>query len=362
MGHQNKDEAARLLRSCRQEAGLSQHGLAETAGVSIGVVRDLEQGRTSRLQERSIVMLARALGLPGPKEEEFVRTLRGARPCRQPFRASANGSGLPPQAVSGFWLRVLGSLQAWRDGTWIELGPPGQRAVLGLLALSPDKLVSREAIIDALWGEHPPITAVSLVQAYVSRLRRILDPGGGAREPQAMLVSAATGYCLRLRYDELDLLAFRAMTGAAETASRSDPARACDLYDEALRLWQGEPLADVRILRSHPALGSLLRQFRATIIDQAQTACGAGLHQRSLAWLEDLIIREPFDEKAHAHLMIALAGSGEQAAALRVYEDLRQRLDEQLGLLPGPELRDAYQRILRQEMTAAPRPPRSGRV
>ena len=352
--HRDRNEAARLLRGYRREARLTQHGLAGMAGISIGVVRDLEQGRTLRLHERSITALVRAFGLAGQREEEFVRALRGSPPRGHWEQAPASEAGLPPHAYGGLWLRVLGPLQASRDSTRIDLGPAGQRALLGLLALSPDELVSREVIIDALWGEHPPTTAVSMVQSKVSRLRGMLDPGENARDPRAALVSAATGYSLRLGPDGLDLLAFHAMAGAAKTARYSDPAAACDLYDQALLLWQGEPLADVPILRSHPALSRLVRRLRATTIEYAEVACGVGLHERVLFWLEDLAVREPFDERVHAQYMIALAGGGEQAAALRVYQNLRHRLDEQLGLLPGAELRDAYQRILRQDLIAAP--------
>lgn len=356
MDYQDNNGAARLLRGYRREAGLTQHGLAETAGISIGVVRDLEQGRTSRLQERSIMALVRAFGLAGRREDEFVRALRGASSRGHSVPAPAEAASLPPQAHGGLWLRVLGPLQAWRDGTSIDLGQSGQRAVLGLLALSPNGLVSRKVIIDALWGDHPPTTAVSLVQSHVSRLRRTLEPGKNARDPQTMIVSTATGYCLRVGTDKLDLLAFRAMVSAAKMARCSDAGAACDLYDEALRLWQGEPLADVRMLGGQAAVSSLVRQLRVTIIEYAEVACGAGLHERVLFWLEDLTVREPFDERAHAQLMIALAGDGEQAAALRVYENMVHRLDEQLGLRPGAELRDAYQRILRQDLIVAPKP------
>jgi DNA-binding SARP family transcriptional activator len=253
-------------------------------------------------------------------------------------------------------MQVLGPLAAWRFGQAVELGAPKQRAVLAVLALRANGLVHREAIIDAVWGQEPPATAVNLVQSYASRLRRALDPGRSPASGGGLLVTAGSGYWLRLGTAQLDLLSFELLVGRARAAaSAGDAGAACALYEQALELWRGEPLADVDCLRGHPAVIDLGRRWAAATAEYAEAAIGVGLGERVLGHLRALAGREPLNERAHALLMLALAGSGQQAAALHLYDDLRRRLDDQLGVRPGPELADAHVRVLRQQVPAAGR-------
>jgi len=171
-------------------------------------------------------------------------------------------------------------------------------------------------------------------------------------------VSTGTSYRLSVTAEHLDLLAFQDEAGRAQAAQSSqDAAAACDLYEQALRLWRGDPLADVDRLRRHPAVIGLYRQRSAVIVAHAEAACTARLYNQVLPHLRPLTLREPLHERAHALLMIALAGTGRQAAALKVFEDLRHRLDEQLAVRPCAELADAHQRVLRQQIPAAREPP-----
>jgi transcriptional regulator with XRE-family HTH domain len=160
-----------LVREYRRAAGLTQRQLAQRSGLSIAAVRDLEQGRRYRPRSGSLAALAGALGL----DRRQAHALAAAADA-EPSAPAGDGSGL--------WLAALGPLAAWRDGRPLELGPPRQRVALGLLALQPGELVRRETVIDVLWGQQPPATATVLVQAQVSRLRRVLDPGsrGGLLE------------------------------------------------------------------------------------------------------------------------------------------------------------------------------------
>jgi DNA-binding SARP family transcriptional activator/DNA-binding XRE family transcriptional regulator len=323
---------AALLRGYRHDAGLTQHELARRAGLSVGAVRDLEQSRTRRPLPGSLTALAAALNLNPAQAEELglAVTVRGLR------------------------LQVLGPLTAWRDGAAISLGGPGRRAVLGLMALTPGSLLHRAAIIDVLWPGNPPANAVSLVQAHVSRLRQTLDIGRPTTGEGPALLSAGASYRLRVGTGELDLLSFRQLAAAARMAcSRGDHRAACDQYEQALELWQGEPLADVDLLRGHPAVAGLGRQRSETVIEYAQVASAAGQHGQVLALLFELAAREPLNEAAHKQLMLALAGSGRQAEALTVYHDMRRRLDEELAIPPGPDLAEAYLRVLRQDIPAA---------
>jgi DNA-binding SARP family transcriptional activator/tetratricopeptide (TPR) repeat protein len=329
--------AAALLREYRQAAGLSQRRLAELAQLSIGVVRDLEQHRTSRLRAESARRLAGALTLDQGRALEFARAAR-------------NTAAEPPDPSTGRGLRlaVLGPVTAWRDGVRTGLGPARQRAVLGLLALTPNVPVHRKTIIDALWGDDVPATAVHLVQVYVNRLRRLLDPG-------RLLTSAGSSYELVAAGGQLDLMVFQAHASCAaraHTAGELGPA--CEAYARALDTWRAEPLADIEILHAHPVVVAL-RQCRSDlVIRYAEAATAAGRHEDVLPRLRELAAAEPLNERAHAALMLALAGSGQQAAALALFDDLRRRLDDQLGVRPGAELADAQQRVLRQDVPREP--------
>ena len=225
--------------------------------------------------------------------------------------------------------------------------------MLGLLAISPDELVRRETIIDAIWGEDPPATAVNLVQTYVSRLRHRLDPDRPPRDGDGLLTSVGTGYRIRAGVPELDLAAFgHTVERARVLHAAGDPAAACGRYESALRLWRGAPLADIDLLRGHLAVVGLAGRRWSVVMEYAEVALATGRPLQVLPHLEALSRAEPLNERGHAQLMLALALAGRQAAALRAYEDLRQRLDDQLGVRPGPELARAHLRVLRQDLPA----------
>lgn len=343
MNRDDGEKAAKLIRRYRQAAGLTQQELASRAGVGVGVVRDLEQGRTAHVRRESAARLSKALGLDGYHAAELnsvawphaART-RGARRSR-PAR--------------GLRLRVLGPVDAWRGGVPVALGTARQRAVLALLALSANVGLHREAIIDALWQDDPPDSAVNVVQAWVGRLRRVLDPGRRPRDPDGLLVSAGTSYRLRLTAREFDLLDVRERASRARAAAWSgDPAAAGALYQSALELWTGEPLADLDVLRGHSAVAELAHLRTTLVLRFAESAFKSGEHDQVLPHLRSLAARDPLNEQAHAQLMIALAGCGQQAAALALFEAIRHRLDDQLGVYPGAELVRAHQTVLRQDL------------
>jgi DNA-binding SARP family transcriptional activator len=327
-------EAARLgtlILGYRQAARLSQQELAGRAAISVGAVRDLEQGRTRRPRPGSLAALAAALGLSPAQAGELRRASTG-----------------------GAWLQVLGPLRAWQDGLLVPLGGPERRAVLGLLTMAEGSLVHRTAIVDALWPDDPPANAVRLVQAHVSRLRRALEPGRLPHEPDGLLTASGASYRLRAGPGQLDLLAFRRLTEAARAAGLSgDQEAAFGQYRQALDLWRGDPLADVELLCGHPAVAGLARQRDEVVIEYARAASAVGRHDQVLTALRDLVAREPLNEQAHAQLMIALAGCGQQAEALAAYHDLCRRLDDELAIRPGPGVAGAHQLILRQSVPAA---------
>jgi DNA-binding SARP family transcriptional activator/DNA-binding XRE family transcriptional regulator len=364
-GESDKDpHFGALVRAYRREMGLTQRELAARAGLSLAALRDFEQSRRRRPRAHSLAALidgldldrdqaaglARAAALPRPRPDEVSSVHR-----RQGDSDSAR-RGHSPGRDKGLWLSVLGPLEAWAEGKPLRFGSPARRAVLGLLLLDPGVPVRRDAIVDLLWGDSPPRTAVSLVQAHVSRIRRALKGGRRFDNDDEVIDSFGDAYRLSLSAMEVDLLHFRDLAARA-AAARGDghDATAAEYYERAVSLWRGEPFADVAALRGHPGITALRQELVGVLLQYAEVTRELGQHNRVLVRLQALADAEPLNERVHAYLMIALAGSGQQADAIRVYEGVRSRLDRELGLYPGEELADAYMRVLRQDLRAPDR-------
>jgi DNA-binding SARP family transcriptional activator/transcriptional regulator with XRE-family HTH domain len=358
-----------LVRRHRHAAGLTQLELADKAGISVAALRDFEQSRRHRPRPGTLAALARALGLDPDETAGFTRAAaswrRSAEPGIRSWQAGSAGTMAPPESSRGLWLAALGPLEAWKDGTPLSLGPPAQRAVLGLLLMEPGVFVRRDTIIDVLWGEAPPRTAVGLLQAHVSRIRRLLDPrkgtgyGDGVVDGGGVISSVRGAYRLNLSCRQLDLLVFRDLAARAAAAwAAGEETTAIECYDHAVGLWRGDPLADLEPLNGYPSITALSTELVGVLLRYAEVACAVGLHFRVLPRLRALADADPLNEPAHARLMIALAGCGQQAAAIRVYEGVRSRLDKELGLYPGEELTESYMRVLRQDIRSG----KTGRV
>ncbi|MEV4623924.1 BTAD domain-containing putative transcriptional regulator [Asanoa sp. NPDC049573] len=320
---------ATQLRLKRQDAGLTQRELATRAGVSVAVIRDLEQGRTKRPQPRSVEALARALSL---------------HPVLPPRPAPPRVADSTSRPV----IQILGPLTVRYAGWGADLGGPGPRTVLGRLALSPGRPVPRAELIDLLWpGEDPPVSAVNLVQTYVSRLRRALGPAG-------LVNLVPGGYQLAVSAEHLDALRFGDLLREARGVAPLEPERAGELLDQALALWRGDPLADLVGLAEHPAVVTLSEERLSAGLLRADVAGARGEHELAVRLLWPLADRHPLHEPLHARLMLALAAAGRQAEALETYERIRVRLAEQLGVDPGPELSGYRQRVLRQQWRPGP--------
>ena len=334
------------LRELRHAARWTQRGLAEAARVSIGVVRDLEQGVSQRPRPGSLRRLEAVLRTTLP---EPTLAVESGAPAAAVSLAAPDVAAEHPVG-----LQLLGPLLAWRDGVGVRLGGGKQRAVLGLLGLHPDAVVSREAIGEVLWGPEVPPTAAAMIQSHLSRLRALLDPSRQLSGRGGLIEVAGSGYRLRADLAELDLLSYRRLADRAREAVRAgDTVAACELFEQALGLWRGEPVADVALLGAHPAVTSLRQQRADLVVEYAEVATARGWHDRVLPQLHAMAERDPLDERVHACLMIALAGSGRQAAALDLYERLGRRLDEQLGVRPGAALAAAHMQVLRRELPPA---------
>ncbi|MEU8419647.1 BTAD domain-containing putative transcriptional regulator [Micromonospora sp. NPDC048835] len=332
---------AALLRAYRESAGLTQRELADRSGLSAAAICDLEQRRSRTPRSGSTRAIAVALGL----NQAEARAFRAAAGSARPAARTAD-----PHAPVG--VCVLGPLVVHRGTTEVALGTGRHRVVLARLALTPRVAVPRDELIDLLWGDRVPPSAVNLVQTHVSRLRRLLFPGA--------VVLTAGGYRLDLGGDDVDQAKFRALTGAARTADR--PEAALTVLDQALELWRGEPCADIEEVRGHPAAAALQEERARAAVWHADLADALSRSDLALPRLTAVAHGRPLDEPLHARLVTALGATGRRAAALSAYHDIRRRLSEELGVDPGTELVEAYRAVLRQEpdetaaVNATPRP------
>lgn len=307
-----------LVRSQRQRLGLSQEELARRAGLSVRTLRDIERDRVATPRQRALRGLAGALGIA---MEDLV----------------PGGAARP----APLWLGVLGPLVLRRGATPVRLASPIQRDLLGLLCLYRETTVSQDEIIDVLWDTDPPKTCRNQIHVHIGRLRRGLGLEGAGGP---LIVTAAGGYRLVDVDDHLDLAHFDRLANPAGAA--------LDRLREALQLWRGPVLADAGgRLRRHPAAVAAHRRRVGVALEYADLALRDRDYANVVAVVQALLDQEPLHEGLHARLMLALAGSGAQAAALQLFREVRDRLTDELGIEPGGELRDAQQRVLRQELS-----------
>ena len=247
-----------------------------------------------------------------------------------------------PSSPGGLSFHLLGRLEAYSDGVELDLGPRKQRAVLALLLLNANRVVSTERLIDDLWGDSPPSTARAALQVYVAGLRKALGTDG------ATLRTRAPGYVLEVEEGALDLDRFAQL--CAEAHESPDPERRAALLHEALELWRDEPLPELRAEPFSSAAVAQLEQLRLRALEERIDAdLALGRDATLVTELEALVAEHPYREGLRAQLMLTLYRSGRQAGALDVYQAGRRALQDDLGLEPGKELRDLEAAILRQD-------------
>ncbi|MEJ3749584.1 AfsR/SARP family transcriptional regulator [Actinomycetes bacterium KLBMP 9797] len=241
--------------------------------------------------------------------------------------------------------RVLGPVRLGTAGHNLPIGPRKPRAMLATLLLSANERVSLDRLTGELW-DRPPRSAVANLRTYASGLRRILSTVDAADR----LVASSAGYLLRVEPDELDLHRFRAATDVGRSAlARGDVAAAATRLREALDLWRGAPVEDVRPgpdLATRIAL--LQEQHLAVVEDLVAARLAVGEHAAVTADLRLLVTAHPFRERLHCQLMLALYRSGDAPAALAAYAQARAILADQLGIEPGAELATLHRAILRR--------------
>lgn len=257
-------------------------------------------------------------------------------------------------SVSPFRLQILGPLRLWRDGVEVDAGPPQQAYLLALLLARYGRPTSTAELVDLIWGEGAPVSALNVIHKYIGALRRLLEPTLAPRGAGSHLLRRGNGYLFSAGPGTLDLLTFRELVTAAGVAlAEQRYETALDRYVEALGLWSG-PAGDG--LAQGPAAMSIF----AVLNDEFFDACAAAAElavllsqpERVLAPLHLAATMAPFHEPVHAGLITTLGAAGRQVEALSTFRTVRTRLAEDLGIDPGQALEAAHQRVLSQALAS----------
>lgn len=248
---------------------------------------------------------------------------------------------------------ILGGLGMVNGDRVCVPGAPKVQAVLALLLLRANKVVSTETIFAELWGDSPPRSAATTTQTYIYQLRKLfLREAGPASE--SMLLTRASGYLLAISPEQLDANRFVGLVAVARNEiEQGRAAEAVTSLDEALSLWTGpvlDGLAVGDVLEGHIAHLTELRTRALELYVQA--AMRLGRHRDLIAELRSLVAAYPLNEWFHAQLIRALNSSGRRAEALQAYQRLRGLLSSELGVDPAPGLQRLQGEVLRGERTS----------
>jgi DNA-binding SARP family transcriptional activator len=240
--------------------------------------------------------------------------------------------------------RILGPLEVADHGRALPLSSGKASALLARLLLDVNQTVSMDAIVDSLWGEHVPASAIKMVQVHVSQLRKLL--------PDGMLRTRAPGYVLEVAAEAVDLAQLERLRAEARGAlADGDPATAAARLRAGLSLWRGTALAEF----SEPfaaAQAAHLEELRiACVEDRIDAELALGQHADLVGELRLLTAGHPLRERLRCQLMLSLYRAGRQAEALGVYHEFRATLLEQLGVEPSPVMNELQRKVLTQDRT-----------
>ncbi|MEU3410215.1 BTAD domain-containing putative transcriptional regulator [Streptomyces sp. NPDC006658] len=326
------------VRTFRERTGLTQREFAELSGISVRALRDIESGRVEQPQARTLRRLAGVLGL---EVDEIRHSVSRSR------KPEAKGE-------SGLRIGILGALTIDRGGTVTEVRACKLRRLLSLLALCHPESASLDEIGRTLWPKEPPRSYQNLIHTYVSQARGLLrSPGSGpADQAPSCLVRTPVGYALSLGRDQVDLTRFQDLADMARRShADGDHTAAYEFASRAHRCWRGPVLTEEPQLALHPAATAATRQRTENLLLYADLALRFRQPELVVPALYTAAEDEPLNERLQARLMLTLACCGEQSEALRVFADVGRRLDAELGLQPGRELRQAHVQVLQQQLT-----------
>ena len=248
-------------------------------------------------------------------------------------------------------IKVLGTLNAEVNG--MSIGPTAgkPRQILALLALYPGRVVPVPTLMEEIWGTKLPQSSLTTLQTYILQLRRMLGTAMGPGAPgtaKDVLATRYGGYLLQIPAESVDVYRYERLVAEGRQAFEDgEDERSATLLREALQLWDGPALVDVRV---GPILEiEVMRLDQSRLVAQERRIDAdlrLGRHVELIAELTHLIARHPQHEGLHSQAMLALYRSGRQAAALDVYRRLRQRLIDELGVEPSPQLQRMHQAML----------------
>jgi DNA-binding SARP family transcriptional activator/DNA-binding beta-propeller fold protein YncE len=241
-------------------------------------------------------------------------------------------------------------------GEPISLGGVRQRSLLAVLLLHPNESVSRERLIEGVWGARRPSTVGAALNVHLSKIRKLLAAAG----TEATLVTEPHGYVLRIDPERLDVHCFeRLIREGRQALSEGRVEEAGAALDRALALWRGEPLAELDLDVAVDGTLARLGELRLSALeDRFEAGLQLGRHTELVPEIEELVREHPLRERARGQLMIALYRGGRQAEALQAYRDARLLLAQELGLEPGPELQRLEKAILVHDPSLAAATPR----
>lgn len=243
--------------------------------------------------------------------------------------------------------RILGPLEVIDDGAPIEIGRPKERAVLAMLAAEPGRAVSADRLIEGLWGDRPPATAIPTLRTYVSHLRAALADAGDSD----LIETIDSGYRLAIEPEQIDSVRFADLVRRGDRAmGYSSYQEASAAFAEALTMWRGPALADLPDDDRARIESHRLDALRIHALEERINAdLHLGKHGEVIGDLEALVAQHPLSERFAELLMTALYRSGRQAEALHVYQTTRATLGDQLGIEPGRTLQKLEEEILLQD-------------
>jgi len=246
---------------------------------------------------------------------------------------------------------ILGPLEVSRSGRMVPLGGPRQRAVLALLLLEANRVVSLDRLAEDLWGGNPPDGWVTTVQIYVSHLRQALEPGRARGAAGDVLVTRGRGYLLRVGRERLDAARFEdSFTAGRAALEAGRHAEAAGTLRQALSLWRGPVLADLADYAFTRPGAARLEELRLAATEvRIDADLALGRHDALTAELEQLAGAHPLRERLHGQLMLALYRCGRQGDALAAYRRARDLLAGELGIDPGEPLQRLHAAVLAQD-------------
>jgi DNA-binding SARP family transcriptional activator len=248
--------------------------------------------------------------------------------------------------------KVLGSFEVVNGTRGSTPTAPKLRQILVLLLLHANQVVHIDFLIEELWGDNPPSSAVTTAQTYIYQLRKLIARDRLADPGAELLVTRQTGYLMRLKSEQLDANVFQRLAReGCEHLAKDRPAEAARVLRRALDMWTGPALADIvqgRVLRARVIS---LEEERLRVLELCiQAELLLGRHRELIGELRSLVTRHPLNEWFHGRLIDALNLAGRRSEALQAYQDIRFILNDELGLEPGPELQRARHRVLTTDL------------